>query len=130
MILITPITFAASGGPPNRLTNPIFQGTFLEYLLAGGQGAGSSFFGKLIPTLVGILLTIGAILFFFYFIYGAINYITAGGDKGNLESARTHIKNALVGLILMISVFAVTKLVESIFGLNILTIDIGPLVIK
>jgi hypothetical protein len=121
-IILTPTIYAQE-----RLTNPLFKGSPLGNILSGGQGAGNSYISKLIPVLINTTLIIGAILFFFYLIYGAISVITAGGDKGKIESARSHLKNALIGIILLISAFAITKLIEVIFGVDILTLDLSSL---
>jgi hypothetical protein len=69
-------------------------------------------------------------LLFFMFIWGAVSWILSGGDKAKIESAKGKITSALVGLVLMIATFAIVKLIETFFGINILSIDIGPLVIQ
>lgn len=60
---------------------------------------------------------------------GAISWIASGGDKQSLETAKSKITNALVGIIILFSAFAVVKFIESFFGISILTLDIDALVI-
>ena len=91
---------------------------------------GSSFFAAFLPKLVGIALLAGALIFFFVFLIGAIQWITSGGDKQALEGARARITNGLIGLVLLFAVFAIIGLIETFFDINILTIDIGPLIIQ
>ncbi len=91
---------------------------------------GVSFFQQLIPSLIGLAFVAGSIVFFFMLMFGAIQWITSGGDKASVEAARGRITQALVGIIVLFGVFAIIKLVQDFFGLNILTIDIGPLIIK
>lgn len=114
------------GGPvgAGMFTNPFLKGSSLEGL------TGKNFFEKFIPRGVGLLFVFGALAFFFMFIWGAITWILSGGDKAGVESAKNKITNALVGFILMIGVFAVINLIERFFDINVLSIDIGPLVIQ
>ncbi len=95
-----------------------------------GKNTGVSFFQQLLPTLIGLMLTVGAIVFFFMILFGAIQWILSGGDKASVEAARGRITQALIGIIVLFSVFAIIKLVENFFGISILTLDIGQLKIK
>ena len=96
--------------------------------LQGKSGAG--FFQAFIPSLVGIAFVIGTLVSFFVLLAGAIQWITSGGDKAGLEGARGKIVNALVGFIVLLATFALLKVIEDFFGINILTLDIGPLQIQ
>ncbi len=91
---------------------------------------GIQFFQKLIPSLVGLAFVIGAIIFFFMLVIGAIQWISSGGDKGNLEAARGRITSALIGIVVLFSIFVIIKVIENFFGVHILTLDIGSLIIK
>lgn len=91
---------------------------------------GAGFFDRLLSTLVTIFLIAGGIIFLFMLIMGAIQWITAGGNKDQVESASGRIRTALIGLVLLFSVFAIVNLAESVFGVRILTIDINPLIIR
>ena len=92
--------------------------------------SGSEYVISLFPVLIGWLLTIGSIAFFFMLLWGGIQWIMSGGDKGAVESARGRITNAVIGLVILFSSFAIATLVEAFTGVNILTIDIGPLKIQ
>lgn len=109
------------------IVNPALEGTVLDSLLQAGDPA--EFLGPIISRGVGLTLVVGTVLFFFMFAFGAIAWITSGGDKGTSENARNKITNSLVGLIILFSSFAVMLFIENFFGVNILTIDIGPLAI-
>jgi amino acid transporter len=62
-------------------------------------------------------ITIGAILVIVYFVWGAIEWITAGGDSGKIEKARQRIFNAILGLILLVASFAIVGFVGALlFG--------------
>ncbi|KKP45952.1 MAG: hypothetical protein UR39_C0017G0009 [Candidatus Woesebacteria bacterium GW2011_GWA1_33_30] len=118
-----------AGGGNGALTNPIFKGTIFESLLLSEEG-GTLFLGKILPNIIGLLLVFGVVTFFFMLLWGAVSWIISGGDKAHIESAKARITSALIGLVLMLSTFAIVKLIEAFFGIDILSIDIGPLVIQ
>lgn len=120
---------AGPGGPPNGnpITNPALGPTLQSYAAGGG---GVLFLQTLIPNLIGLAFVVGVVIFFFMLVIGAIQWISSGGDKGAVEAARGRITQALIGIVVLFSVFAIIKLIEGFFGINILTLDIGPLIIK
>lgn len=105
------------------ITNPV-----LGPALQGKSGIG--FFQSFIPALIGLGFVIGALVFFFVLIIGAIQWIASGGDKAAVESARGKITSAIIGIIILFATFALLKVIEGFFGVNILTLDIGPLKIQ
>ncbi len=121
--LVLPAQTNGGGG----ITNPAL-GNDLQSILASEGGVG--FLKRLLPSLIGIAFVVGIIIFFFMLLIGAVQWISSGGDKGALEGARGKITSALIGLVVLFSIFAIIKLIESFFGISILTLDIGPLIIK
>lgn len=114
---------AGSGNGSNpEITNPVLGDL--------GQKTGIAFFQSFIPNLISLAFVAGAIIFFFILVFGAIQWITAGSDKQALEGARGRIISAIVGIVILFALFAVLNLVETFFGVNILTLDIGPLVVQ
>ncbi len=95
-----------------------------------GVNTGVSFFQKLIPSLVGLAFVVGIIIFFFMLLISAIQWISSGGDKANVEAARGRLTQALIGIVVLFSVFAIIMFIERFFGISILALDIGPLIIK
>lgn len=89
--------------------------------------SGEDYFALIMPKIVGLALLFGSLTFFFMLVIGAISWIAAGGDKANLESARGRISNALIGLVVLFATFAIIRLVETFFNVDILKIDLGPL---
>lgn len=104
------------------ITNPLLKDTLQTK-------TGVEFFQSFVPNLITLGLIIGAVFFLFILIIGAIQWISSGGDKNALEEAKHKITNAIVGIIILFSVFAVLKLIENFFGISILTLDIGSLAI-
>jgi UDP-N-acetylmuramyl pentapeptide phosphotransferase/UDP-N-acetylglucosamine-1-phosphate transferase len=107
----------------DSITNPVL-GPSLQ------SKTGVDFFQDLIPRMVGLAFLVGVLVFFFIMITGAIQWITSGGDKAGIESARGKITNAIVGVVILLSLFALLKVIEDFFGINILALDIGPLIIQ
>jgi len=92
--------------------------------------SGIQFFQTILPHAVGLAFVIGVLIFLFVIIIGAIQWTSSGGDKAAIESARGKITNALVGIIVLFSLFALLKFLEDFFGIDILALDIGPLMIE
>jgi hypothetical protein len=113
---------AAGSGSNPEITNPVLGSL--------GDKTGPTFFQGFIPGLIGLAFVAGTIIFFFVLILGAIQWIAAGGDKQALEGARSKITNAIIGIIILFSLFAVLDLIHVFFGVTIMTLDIGPLVIQ
>lgn len=122
-------TLLAGAGNPftGTLTNPAL-GNDLNTKL--GIGTDVNFLSGLISKGVGIIFIIGTVGFFFMLVSGAVSWILSGGDKAHVESAKGRITNAFLGLILLFASIAIVKLIEFFFGIDILLIDIGPLLIQ
>ena len=109
---------------PESIINPAL-GENLQKILK--EGGGTGFLQDLLPRIIGLGLIIGIVMFFFIMLIGAIQWISSGGDKGAIEAARSKLTNALVGILLLLALFAIIKLLGDFFGVNILEIDLGPL---
>lgn len=95
----------------------------------GGCGGGTvdqggKIIGGLISGIVGLVFLFGFLLTFVYLLTGGMQWITSQGDKNALESARSKITNALVGLVIVASAYAVFKLVGNFFGITLPNIKI------
>lgn len=76
--------------------------------------------GTIISGAVGAAFIIAGLLVFAYLVWGGIQWITAGGDKANIESARGRISNALVGMAIIAAAYAIVLLLQYVFGYNVL----------
>lgn len=123
------MTYKLAGAPVDPgmiINNPILNQNLQD--IAQNQSAGS-FFALFLPKLIGLGLVIGVLIFFFVMIIGAIQWISSGGDKNALEEAKHKITNAIIGIVILFSIFAILKVIENFFGISILTLDIGSLAI-
>ena len=94
-----------------------------------GEGFATNF-GNLLNGVLSFVMVIAALLVFLYLIWGGIEWITSGGDKGKTESARNKITSAVIGLIVVAASYAILTLALNFLGfsdindvLNIRTID-------
>ena len=75
--------------------------------------------GSIVGAGVGFLLAIAVIIALFFLVFGGIRWMTSGGDKAKVESARNHIIAALIGLVIAFLAFFILSLALSIFGLSL-----------
>ena len=74
--------------------------------------------GGLIGSVLSFAIVIGFILAFFFLLQGAFGWISSGGDEGKVEAARNRITQAIIGLVLLVSVWALFRLVGDFIGLD------------
>lgn len=79
--------------------------------------------GKALSTIISntypIFISLAIIAVFGYFLIAGYQWLTAGGDEGKVQSARTRITNALIGLAIIASAFAVFKIIDRFFALGL-----------
>ena len=73
-----------------------------------------------ISNVLGILTTVGGLLFIYTFLQGAINWISAGGDSGKIQKARDQMTQGVIGLIILVAAYAIIGLIGSVAGIDIL----------
>jgi len=61
--------------------------------------------------IVGTVLSLVGILFFVLMIYGGILWMTAGGNDTQLKNAQKTITMAVIGLIIVLSAYAITMFI-------------------
>lgn len=95
-----------------QITNPAI-GTEL-----GGNpdaaASGSTFLNYFVTLWRGVMF-IGALLVIVFFIWGGIEWITAGGDAGKVGKARDKITQAVIGLILLVASFTIIGFISAVF---------------
>ncbi len=83
--------------------------------------SGASFLAQF-ARLWGNIVTIGVIAVLIMFIWGGIEWITAGGDAGKVAKARDRMLQSALGLIILVSLFVLIGLLSGTFFGN--TLDI------
>ncbi len=102
---------SASGGGSGSIHNPMVS---VEGITALSNYIGT--FWQLAYIVTGIMVLI-------YLIYGAVRFITAAGNEELVEQAQKTMTNALIGLIILAASFPIIKIIETVFGINILQIQ-------
>ena len=71
---------------------------------------------KIISNLIAIITVIAGVSFLIYFVLGAVNWITSGGDTQKAANARSTILNAIIGLIITVIAYPAILLISSLLG--------------
>ena len=117
---------------PKSITPAVGTSPFLCVIVSPGP---ASAFGKIIPppaldalgvgslgvskffnNLISLIYIIAAIVFVFMIIFGALQWLTSGGDKDAVKAARDRIIHAIVGFAILAAAFAIIKLVGTFTG--------------
>src|SRR3990167_1270646 len=101
-------------------------------ILPGGGGSAEDFntnlagltIPEIISGLITLVLIVAALIFFFMLVIGGVKWIISGGDKAQTESARNQITAALIGLVVVFAAWAIISLVQTFFGISILSLNI------
>lgn len=71
--------------------------------------------------IIQFILVIAFVLAFLLLLIGGVRWITSGGDEKGVASARNTITAALIGLVIVLLAYAIIRLVELFFGVNIVS---------
>jgi len=73
-----------------------------------------------ISNIIGFITAIGGVFFVLYFVIGAFEWISSGGDKGKVEKARNRMMNGAIGLVILVASYAIIGLLGSFIGIDLL----------
>ena len=76
---------------------------------------------QIVRAIIRFILLIAFVAAFIFLLIGGLRWITAGGDEKSVASARGMITAALIGLVIVLLAFAIIKLVETFFGVTIVS---------
>ena len=76
---------------------------------------------SIIRAVVQFILVVAFVLAFIMLLIGGIRWITAGGDEKGVAGARNMITAALIGLVIVLVAYAIILLVETFFGVSIIS---------
>ncbi len=76
--------------------------------------------GDWISKLLQYSIIIAGLIFFVKLISAGFSYMTSAGDSAKVQAATKEITNALIGLLLVVSVFFIKQILETVFGIKIL----------
>jgi len=70
---------------------------------------------------IRIIIIAAFIISFIFLLIGGIRWIIAGGEEKAIGTARGMVTGALIGLVIVLSAFAIIKLIETFFGVIIIS---------
>ena len=73
---------------------------------------------KIVSSVIGIITVAAGIWFLLQFTIGGFGWITSGGDKGKLQSARDRRTNAFIGLVVVVGCWAILALAGQFFNID------------
>lgn len=73
---------------------------------------------------ITFIFVIAVIIALFFLLFGAVRWITSGGDKAAIESARGQIIASIVGLVILFFGFLIFNIILQFFRLNINQLNI------
>ncbi len=76
-------------------------------------------FDQVLTFLIRMFFVVAGLVALLYLLLGALEWITSGGNKENVDKARQKIQAALVGLILIFAVLAVVTVMEKILSIGL-----------
>src|SRR3990167_6635760 len=86
-------------------------------------GDPSTFVASLIRNSISLLIIAAFIVDLIWIIFAGYRFIFAGGESKNISSAWSQIYWGLLGMAIIIGSFAIIKLVETFFGVTVIS---GP----
>ena len=103
-------------------TAPMVRAAITNTAVPGGESPDSApqQFAVTMATLWQTIIVVGGLAFLLYFLWGGLNWIMAGGDKGKIEKAKGMMTGGAIGLIIIVLSYSITWIVGKALGLNIL----------
>lgn len=97
------------------LTARVAMAAISDIEVSPGTGYATDF-GRMFGAVLNVVMLLAAVLVFAFLIFGGIQWITSGGDKGKAEEARNKITAAVIGLIIVAASYAIINLVVNFLG--------------
>jgi len=73
-----------------------------------------------VSSIVGIMTTAASIWFLLQVLFGGYEWMSAGGDAKKIESARSRITNAFIGIVIVVGSWSLLAVVGQFFGYDTL----------
>ncbi len=84
--------------------------------LIAKDSTGAGGLSIILSNLITLFYSVAAIVLIFMILLGAFEWMTSGGDKEKLDSARKKILNAIIGIMLFAVTFAVIQVLGTFTG--------------
>lgn len=80
--------------------------------------------GQVLGFVITIAFIIAILTALLFLIWGGLKWITSGGDKAGVETARNQIIAAIIGLIVVFLAFFILNLILTLFGLSLFSLTL------
>ena len=77
--------------------------------------------GDILSMGIQIALLVAGLMVFAFLIIAGIQFIASGGDKAQAQQAKDKITAAILGLIIIVSAYAIALIIEKVFGISIVS---------
>jgi L-alanine-DL-glutamate epimerase-like enolase superfamily enzyme len=117
-MLFLPTLIAATNGISNWALSPGY---------GGASGDKTSAFTNYIVLLWRALISVGGLAALLFLVWGALDWILAGGEDSKVASARQKMTGAVIGLAILAASVAIVDLAGKFVGIDLLQLCIpGP----
>lgn len=117
---IAATTFLFSASPAlAQITNPVVPELADES--AAAEAASGALFGYYLSQILQLIILLAGLMLLVMLLWGGIQWISSGGDKGKLETARNRMLHAILGMIVLAAGIAIFSLIQTFLGFEILT---------
>ena len=110
--------------PEGTIYNPLLK---LKPFLQSSSENSPLVISTVIHTLISLLFIGAGLTFLFILLINGLHWMTAGGGQEKLKEAKGKMTSAFIGLGIILSIFAIMKLIDSLFGVNLLEFSIPRL---
>jgi hypothetical protein len=100
-----PLAVLAQDNPYDRAQ------TYTESVASGAGVDTGQDLPQIIGRIINVVLGFIGILLLVYILYAGFLWMTAGGNEDKVKEAKTMIKNAIIGLVIVIAAFAISNFV-------------------
>jgi len=89
-------------------------------LLAAAQGGLSNVLNivNTIKTILNAVILVMFALLIIYFIWGVVQYVSAGGDEEKLKAGKKHMLWGIIGIAVVGAIFGITNWLYTVFGVS------------
>ena len=106
--------------------SPVFAQQPLEGYYNPGRalGGSSAQLGQFLTPIITNVLIASGVFALFVMIFAAFNYITGGGDKNKIAQAQNMLNYGILGLILVVTAYVITRIIGALVGFDFLNQNI------
>jgi hypothetical protein len=73
---------------------------------------------NIVNALVTFLIPLGAMILFVFLLWGGFDFLMANGEPEKMKSGKAKITSGIIGFVLLVFAYVITKILASIFGIG------------